>query len=73
LFDININLTYNVHTCGSDHQSFRREGYPAVMTHSQSHGPSHTRNDTIDTISPVYAKKNAQIGMSVLATIAEVR
>jgi len=73
LYNINFNLTYNVHTCGSDHQSFRREGYPAVMTHSQSHGPSHTLNDTIDVISPVYAKKNAQLGMSVLATIAEVQ
>jgi len=73
LYDINFNLTHNVHDCTSDQSSFRLVGYPTIMTHSQSHGPAHTQDDTIDKISPVYAKKNAQLGMSVLANIAEVQ
>jgi hypothetical protein len=43
------------------------------MTHSQSHGPAHSQNDTVDKISLIYAKKNAQLGMSILANIAEVQ
>ena len=73
LYDINFTLTHKVHNCTSDHSSFQRVGYPAIMTHSQSHGPAHTRNDTIDTISPIYAKKNAQLGVSVLTNIAEIK
>jgi hypothetical protein len=73
LYDINFKLTYNVHTCGSDHASFRKYGYPAIMTHSQSHGPAHTPNDTIDAMSPEFAKKNAQLGMSVLARLLEIQ
>jgi hypothetical protein len=70
LYSIGFNLTYNVHTCGSDHQTFWGRGYAAVMTHSETHGPSHSPQDTIDKISPIYAKKNGQLGMSVLARLA---
>ena len=74
LYDINFTLTYNVHTCGGDHISFRKYGYPAIMTHSQSHGTqAHTPNDTIDMMSPEFARKNAQLGMSVLARLLEIR
>jgi hypothetical protein len=74
LYNINFNLTYNVHNCSSDHLSFRHCGYPAIMTHSQSHAPQdHTQNDTIDLISPNFARKNAQIGMLMLARTAEVQ
>jgi hypothetical protein len=71
LYNINFTLTYNVHTCYSDHRSFWDYGYTAVMTHSEWHGPQHTPNDTIDQVSTLYAKKNGQLGMSVLATLAE--
>ncbi len=72
LYDIGFNLTYNVHKCGSDHLSFRGRGYTAVMTHSETHGPDHSANDTIDKVSSLYAKKNGQLGMSVIARLAEV-
>ncbi len=73
LYDIGFNLTYKVHnTHGSDHRSFWGAGYTAVMTHAESHGPSHTANDTIDKVSIIYAKKNGQLGMSVIAKLAEM-
>jgi hypothetical protein len=72
LYGINFTLTYNVHKCGSDHKAFWKRGYPAVMTHEESHGPAHTPSDTIDQISSEYALKNGQLGMAVLAQIAEV-
>lgn len=73
LYGIGFALTYNVHTCGSDHRSFWQYGYTAVMTHCQTHGPAHTASDTVDKISTLYAKKNGQLGMSMLATLAEVQ
>jgi len=73
LYGINFTLTYNVHTCGSDQTSFWSHGYPAVMTHSETHGPQHTPSDTIDKVSTAYALKNGELGMVVLAQIAEVR
>jgi hypothetical protein len=74
LYGINVTLTYNVHiTHGSDHWSFWLHGYPAVMTHSETHGPQHTPNDTIDQVSFKYALKNGQLGLAVLAQVAEVR
>lgn len=74
LYDIDFTLTYNVHNCEGDHVSFRRGGYPAIMTHSQSHAPqAHTQNDTIDLISPEFAKKNAQLGMLILSRTAEIQ
>lgn len=72
LFGIGFNLTYNVHTCGSDHKSFWSWGYPAVMTHEEEHGSAHSPDDTVDKISTLYAMKNGQLGMSVLARLAEV-
>jgi hypothetical protein len=70
LYGTNFTLTYNVHTCWSDHRPFWNMGYTAVMTHSESHGPAHSPNDTIDKISTLYAKKNGQLQMSVLAQLA---
>jgi len=43
------------------------------MTHEESHGPAHPLSDTIDKISSRYALKNSQLGMAVLAQIAEVQ
>jgi hypothetical protein len=72
LYDIGFTLTYNIHKCTSDHKSFWKNSYPAVMTHAEHHGPAHSSYDTIDKVSTMYAKKNAQIGMSVLAELAEI-
>jgi hypothetical protein len=72
LYDINFTLTYNVHTCSSDHLSFRSYGYAAVMTHEETHGPAHTPNDTVDKVSTLYTKKNGQLCMSLLARVAEI-
>ncbi len=74
LYHINFNLTYNVHTCGSDHSCFWAYGYPAIMTHAQTHAPeAHSPNDTINLVSLNYAKKNGQLGMSILAELAEIQ
>lgn len=73
LYNINFTLTYNNHSCSGDHVIFRNYGYPAIMTHSQSHAPqAHTQNDTIDRMSPNFAKKNAQLCMSVLIRLLEI-
>jgi Zn-dependent M28 family amino/carboxypeptidase len=72
LYDINFILTYNIYTFVSDHTPFWDYGYPAVTTHSESHGPAHSPQDTVDQVSTVYAQKNGQLGMSVIATLAGV-
>ena len=73
-YAVNFSLTYNVHDCDSDHMSFWRGGYPVIMTHSPEHGDKvHTPDDTVDLISPGYAKKNAQLGMLVLSRMAEIQ
>ena len=72
LYKIGLKLTYNVHTCGSDHRAFWAEGYPAVMTHQPEHGPAHTANDTVDQVSTLFAKRNGQLGMSAMAHLAGV-
>lgn len=72
IYGVNFTLNYNVHSCLSDHQSFWRYGYPAIMTHSESHGHTHTSADTIDDVSLTYAKKNGQLGMSVVASMAGI-
>ena len=72
LYDINFVLTYNTYTFVSDHTPFWDNGYTAVTTHSESHGPVHSPQDTVDKVSTVYAQKNGQLGMSVIATLAGV-
>ena len=72
LYNIGFTLTYNVHLCTSDHVSFRQNGYAAVMTHEELHGPAHTSIDTIDKVSLIYAKKNGQLCMSVLVRSAKI-
>ncbi len=73
LYGINLTLTENVHNCTSDHIPFRDQGYVAVMTHAETHGPAHTPEDTADKVSLPYAKRNAELGMSVLAAVAGVQ
>jgi len=74
LYSIGFNLTYNVHSsCSSDHVPFRSNGYTTIFTHEETHGPSHTIYDTIDKVSTAYARKNAQMGLAVLADLAEVQ
>jgi hypothetical protein len=74
VYGINFDLTFNVHDYASDHVSFRQAGYPAISTHSQSRAPqAHSPDDTVDLISSRYAKKSAQLGMLVLAAIADHR
>lgn len=73
LYGINLMLTSNVKRHWSDHISFWENGYTAMTTHAETHGPAHTPNDTVDKISTLYAKKNGQLGMSILAMLAEVQ
>jgi hypothetical protein len=73
LYGINLTLTENRYTCISDHIPFRDQGYPAVMTHQEGHGAGHTPEDTIDKASFPFARKNAQLGLSVLAEVAGVQ
>jgi len=70
LYATNFTLTRNRHTCGSDQTSFQARGFPALMTHSENHGPAHTPDDTIDRVSFEYAAENARLGLSVLAKVA---
>jgi len=70
LYATNFTLTRNRHTCGSDQTSFQARGFPALMTHSENHGPAHTPDDTIDRVSFEYAAGNARLGLSVLAKVA---
>ena len=72
LYGINFTLTYNTQTCLSDHEAFWYYGYPAVATYSESNGPAHSPQDTVAAFSTVYAQKNGQLGMSVIAALAEV-
>lgn len=73
LYFTNFILTENNHTCTSDHISFRAREFPAVTTHCEEHGPAHTPEDTIDRVSFGYAKRNAQLGLAVLAGVAGLR
>lgn len=72
-YSMNFTLTENVHSCTSDHVSFRDRGYPAVTTHSEEHGPAHTPDDTVDHVSSGYAARNARLGLAVLAEVAGFR
>ncbi len=57
----------------SDHVSFREQGYPVVMTHAPlPQQPMHTPDDTVDKVSFPYARKNAQLGLALLAEIADL-
>jgi hypothetical protein len=71
-YGIGLRLTYNLHPCQSDHRSFWAVGYPAIMTHVETHGPAHSPADTIDKVPLWFAAKNAQLGMSLLAEMARI-
>jgi hypothetical protein len=73
LYGMNFTLDHNAHSCSSDYSSFWAHGYTAVMTHSETHGPQHTQDDTIDKVSIVYTQKNGELSMSLLAALAEVQ
>jgi hypothetical protein len=67
-------IVYNGHHgCGGDHESFTAEGFLAVSSHQEIHGPHyHQADDIVDYISTAYARKNGQLGMSVIAKLAGV-
>jgi Zn-dependent M28 family amino/carboxypeptidase len=73
-YGIGFAVTHNVHlSCASDHKVFWTRGFCSVTTHSEQHAPgTHSPNDTVDKISTAYAKKNGQVGMAVLAELAEL-
>jgi hypothetical protein len=73
LYGIGFALTYNKHNCGSDHKSFQENGYAVLMTHQEKHGPAHTPEDIVEKVSTQYARKNGQLGMSLLAELAEIQ
>ena len=74
LYEIGFTLTQNAHDCGSDHASFWKGGYPAITTHTEEHAPHvHTPEDTIESVSPSYAAKNARLGMLILSDTAGLR
>lgn len=73
LYNIGFKKIFMEHNHGgSDHESFWSRGFSAVSTHTESHGPTHSAEDTIEILSTKYAKKNAQLGMSVLVELAEI-
>jgi hypothetical protein len=72
LYGVNATLTYNLFHCVADQRPFWSAGYPAIMTHSESHGFRHTPDDTLDKASFPYARKNAQLGMAVLGHYAGI-
>ncbi|KAF5087803.1 MAG: M28 family metallopeptidase [Methanoculleus horonobensis] len=72
-YSTNFTLTENTYSCTSDHISFREQGYPAVTTHCEGHGPGHTPDDTIEHVSFGYAARNARLGLAVLAEVAGFR
>ncbi|MDK2916873.1 MAG: bacterial leucyl aminopeptidase [Euryarchaeota archaeon] len=73
LYATNFTLTGKNFSCTSDHVSFREQGYPAVTTHCEGHGPGHTPDDTAEHVSFGYAARNARLGLAVLAEVAGFR
>lgn len=67
LYRINATFTYNLFHCQDDQKPFWSAGYPAIMTHSESHAFQHTPEGTIDKASFGYAAMNARLGMAVMA------
>ncbi len=71
LYGTGFELTRNVHGCASDHESFWEEGYPAISTHAEEHAPgAHSPEDTVEQIPLEYARRNAQLGLVLLASTA---
>jgi hypothetical protein len=70
-YGIGLELTLNEFACASDHRSFQAGGYPAIMTHSPEHADeAHSGDDTVDLVSTEFAKRNAQLGMLLIASVA---
>jgi hypothetical protein len=74
VYTIGFNLTFNrADWSFSDHRSFWQNGYPAILTHSETEPPqAHSQNDTIELVSFEYARKNAQLGILLLAEAADI-
>jgi len=72
LYGLGFTIKHNVHGCFSDHKPFWTNGVCSVMTHAEGHGPAHSTNDTVDKISIRYARKNAQMGLAILAELAGI-
>lgn len=70
-YAIGFSLVEDRHACRGDHTPFAEAGFPAINTHQEVHGPHyHTANDTIERVSFPYAAKNGQLGLSIIATLA---
>jgi len=76
LYDIGFTITFNEsdwELSESDQWAFLQYGCPVMWTYSQRVPSSyHTKDDTVDLISPSFAKKDAQLGMVLLAETADL-
>jgi hypothetical protein len=71
-YGIGFTLVTDRHACHGDHTPFREAGFPVINTHQEDHGAHyHTANDTLERVSFPYAAKNGQLGLSIIATLAE--
>lgn len=71
-YGIGFTLVTDRHACHGDHTPFQEAGFPAINTHQEDHGAHyHTANDTLERVSFPYAAKNGQLGLSIIATLAE--
>jgi hypothetical protein len=71
-YGINFTLEENRHNCGGDFVPFWQAGFPTINSHQEVHGAHyHTSNDKSDLVSTRYAAKNGQLGISVIAILAE--
>jgi len=67
-----LKLTDNLHKCGGDYSPFWKKNLTAVSTHQEVHGAHyHTARDTVERVNTRYARMNAQVGMSVIARLAQ--
>jgi PKD repeat protein len=74
LYDIGLNVIYSEDSGGSDHVAFWNAGYPAIMIASRESSPqTYSPHDTIEYVYPAFAKKNAQLGMVLVAETAGIR
>jgi hypothetical protein len=69
---INLQVIHKGSPGISDHLSFTREKYPAVLYWEYIKSPAwHQKNDTLENMNPSYATKVTKLGVATLATLAE--
>ncbi|MCX6873485.1 MAG: M28 family metallopeptidase [Verrucomicrobia bacterium] len=69
---IGFTLVEDRHACHGDHTPFQEAGFPVINTHQEDHGAHyHTANDTLERVSFPYAASNGQLGLSIIATLAD--